>query len=427
MTNRLQIEKEIDEIPEKPARFETFLIRSAGINDFTHGIFKYPCKFIPHIPRWAIKKYADHTNKKYGVLDPFAGSGTSLVESVRFGLPSYGIDPDPLSQLLIKVKTTTISKEEIRQINRLLTQIISDFKKTGLHPETIPELPNITHWFNADTIEDLTRVKFLIFELQCSNEIKDFFKICLASIIRKVSNADAQSPKPYVTSKVPKTPSNVIELFEKTLRVQLKKLKEFSLEAYGEPAKIVGNDAKNINTNYFMENPINLAITSPPYINAFDYVRSLRLENAWLDLVDLKNLSKCREIQVGTEQIPASIYNGKPHFLDLSILDEKILDIFNKDKKRAHVVHKFFTDMEANISNVYESLEDGGHYCIVVGDSNIRGTFIPTHEILIEIGKRNGFKLVDLFAYVIKNRYLRIPRQGKGGLIKTDWVITLEK
>ena len=64
---------------------------------------------------------------------------------------------------------------------------------------------------------------------------------------------------------------------------------------------------------------------------------------------------------------------------------------------------------------------------IVVGNSTIRGIDVPTNELLLEIAKINGFDLENMFSYVIKNRYLRIPRSGKGGLIKKDWVIDLVK
>lgn len=70
---------QVKEIPEKIDFNATLEIISNDVSYFTHGFFKYPCKFIPHVPRWAILKYS----KPYDlVLDPFAGSGTALVEAV---------------------------------------------------------------------------------------------------------------------------------------------------------------------------------------------------------------------------------------------------------------------------------------------------------------------------------------------------------
>ena len=83
--------------------------------------------------------------------------------------------------------------------------------------------------------------------------------------------------------------------------------------------------------------------------------------------------------------------------------------------------------MQQNIETIHKSLIKGGYYCIVVGDSVIRNINVPTSRILIEIAKREGFKLVNDFSYVIRNRYLRIPRAGKGGFIPVDYVLVFQK
>jgi len=101
--------------------------------------------------------------------------------------------------------------------------------------------------------------------------------------------------------------------------------------------------------------------------------------------------------------------------------------ISESDRKRAFVVLKFFEDMTKNIMAVKKLLRPNSHYVIVVGDSEIRRVNIPTHEILVDIAEQNGLKLDNVFSYIIKNRYLRIPRSGRGGLIKKDWVIDLVK
>ena len=58
----------VDELPEEISFNSTLEIASNNVNRYTHGFFKYPCKFIPHIPRWAIKKY---TSERDTVVDPF--------------------------------------------------------------------------------------------------------------------------------------------------------------------------------------------------------------------------------------------------------------------------------------------------------------------------------------------------------------------
>jgi hypothetical protein len=411
----------VDEIPLQPELNATYSIESNNITAYTHGFFKYPCKFIPHIPRWAIKRYL--RNNKDGLLDPFCGSGTSLVEGVIHKKNSYGIDIDPFSRLLAEVKATPFTTKEIAELQKI-TQTIKDRLERQEGPLFIPDIPNIEKWFTKKAINDLARLKAEIdHATEKNNKSRNFLYIVLASIIRKVSNADAQSPKPYVSTRFKRDGMNAIETFFSQYEKFFERIREFSSRDGLGKAYIIGVDGRNINRS--IKGKIRLAVTSPPYINAFDYVRSLKLENLWLGLSEYDDLVELRPKYVGTENI--SIDSKEiPQFEHLNL--QKILKAIHKaDKKRAWVVQKFFQDMATNISQVYETLQKDGCYTIVIGESRIRGFRIPTHKILSDIAIQKGFKLDTTFSYEIKNRYLRFPRQGRGGFIKKDWVVSLVK
>jgi hypothetical protein len=170
---------------------------------------------------------------------------------------------------------------------------------------------------------------------------------------------------------------------------------------------------------------VQLAITSPPYINAFDYVRSLKLENYWLGLVDDASMLNLRKGSVGTESLSQSDIDATIHYP--SLLTSTLDAIRPLDKKRALVVNKYFQDMRLNLLDVHRLLEPGSRYVVVVADSEIRGVHVQTRKILSEIASSIGLTEETYFGYTIENRYLRIPRQGKGGLMKVDWVLVLRK
>ena len=169
---------------------------------------------------------------------------------------------------------------------------------------------------------------------------------------------------------------------------------------------------------------VTLAVTSPPYINAFDYVRSLRLENAWLGFYGDSSIIDIKRKQIGTETVSVKDYS-KISPTGIPKLDKIVSKISKTDQKRAFVVQKFFLDMSENLTQVKKLLKKNSHYVIVVGVSNIRGTRVPTNELLAEIAKIHGYSLENMFSYIIKNRYLRIPRSGRGGLIEKDWILDL--
>ncbi len=408
---------EVAELPEEISFNSTLEITSNNVNRYTHGFFKYPCKFIPHIPRWAINKY---TKEGDTVLDPFAGSGTTLLESVILKRNSLGIDFDNFSHLLCKTKTKSLTKKEIEELESIKSDL---FENNGL--ADLPDIHNLEHWFPKKNIELLRVLKTNIERFKRKEKIYNFLLVCFATTIRKGSFADKSSPKPYVSTRIKKEPEDVKIAFFKIFENHLKDIREFSKLKLGK-ARMISDDARKIHDES-LYNSIDLAVTSPPYINAFDYVRSLRLENAWLGFYGDENIIDVKKRQIGTETISSKKYFHKKPVFGLDKLDILISKIYKVDKKRAYVVYQFFIDMEENIKQIYKLLKTNSHYIIVVGDSNIRSIDVDTHNILMDIAKKNGFDVENLFSYIIKNRYLRIPRKGRGGLIKKDWVIDLVK
>jgi DNA modification methylase len=409
---------QVDSIPIIVDYNSVLEITTRDVGYFTHSFFKYPCKFIPQVPKWAIEKY---TKENDLVLDCFAGSGTTLVEAVMLKRNALGVDFDKLSQLLCLTKTQLLTKKEILNIKKMLNELF--FKNKNIE-QNLPDLHNIEHWFCIETIQELSNLKNNIDSISNKN-IKNFFLVCFASIIKKVSNADENSPKPYVSSRFKKKKYFVKELFLKAVNNYVEVFEKNQNINLGT-TKIISQDARNIG-NKDLKNKIDLAVTSPPYINAFDYVRSLRLENAWLGFFGDSNISTIKKNQIGTETVGAALYKKEILNTGIKSLDKILIKISLVDKKKAYVVLKYFQDMEANIVSVKDLLKVNAHYVIVVGDSVIRDIEVPTHKILIEIAEKNGLILENTFSYIIKNRYLRIPRADRGGFIKYDWIIDLKK
>jgi len=383
---------------------------------YTHSFFKYPARFIPEIPNWFLRNF---TKEGDNILDCFCGSGTSLVEASLLNRVPLGIDFDPFSQLLTIAKTTQLSKRDISYIKKNYPSLMKE--NSSSKP---PKINNLDHWFQKDNIKRLSNLIANIQTAKFPNiRIKNFYLITFAAIIRGSSLADDVSPKPYISSKIKKIPKNSFQLFEKEIHKNLDAYKDESLTS-PYVAKIIGNDARSkIEHN----KKINHVVTSPPYINAFDYVRVLRLENIWLGHFEDSEIPNHKKSQIGNEVISSIKYKIRPSKINIKVLDSKINSIYKVDKKRAHIVLNYFVDMKQNFKEIYSSLRKGGHFCIVVGDCSIREINIETHKFFILMLKQIGFKKVKHFSYKIKNQYLRIPRNGMGGIIKSDHVIVVKK
>ena len=392
----------------------------------THNFFnKYPTRYIPHIPKWAISKYLD--GSKDGILDPFSGSGTTMVEAVIAGKQAYAIEIDPFGRMLSLVRSTPLSQKQITTIEKIAKNIKHHVQSNFTEDLWIPHISNISLWFSKKAIHDLSQIHFLIKNNSNSDAmINNFFFVAFGSVIRKASNAENGSPKPYVSKRFPKAPVDVNQLFSKRLDQYIDRMKQFSSLHYGRlgRAYLIGEDARRIDT-YSFPGPINLIMTSPPYLNAFDYVRALKLENLWLGLADEDTLRQIRTCYIGRESVGRE--NGeKPRHWHIQ-LNLALLEIYKKDPKRAWVVYRYFEEMEPIFKQLYNLLPKNGVFCLVVGENSIRDIKITTPSFLIDIAQNIGFRLETLFRYIIRDRYLHIPRNGKGGLISKDWVIVLRK
>jgi DNA modification methylase len=394
---------------------------------------------IEHIPRWAIKSHLDK-EKNGTVIDPFCGSGTTLVEGMLEGHNVVGIDIDPLSALISKVKTTSVDIFKLNEISRWLVKSIKRRKKGAFKPEC----ETIEHWFDKQTTDKLSLIRTLINEIPerfgRSNKIKDIqdlLLVCFSSIIRRVSKADNESQKTYVSHTKVKEPEEPIDLFISKIDFFKERIKEFSETVNPKLRNRILCSSNTDSLDVKLKGQkIDLVITSPPYIKAIDYIYNQMVELFWVgDIFGLQTQTKQNKKKrhyIGTKhihKIEFAKYNPLNYSLGIKKLDYKIKEVFTKDKKNGHkhayVTFKYFMEMEKHFKEVSKFLDKGLHYIIIVGNSTVSNVLFNTADFLVEISERNGFKLENRWGYKIKNRYMRFDRKGRGGIIEIDWVLDL--
>ena len=156
----------------------TFL--DVSTRKYTHAIHLYPARMHPEIARKVISKYAK--KKSDIVLDPFMGSGGILLESILNGNNAVGIDINPFAVLLSKVKTTPITKNLTKELDKIL----KNSKNKKHYPDCLPTDYDLKQWFNPGTLKILATLKHSIFNIR-DKDTRDFFKICLSLTVRKSS------------------------------------------------------------------------------------------------------------------------------------------------------------------------------------------------------------------------------------------------
>jgi len=380
--------------------------------------------------------------KNKNILDPFCGSGTTLVEGVLAGYNVIGIDIDPLSAMISKVKTTRVNEKELEKISVWLIKEIKTKKKGTFKPDC----DTIEHWFTKDAIKKLSAIRTLINQIpekfgntKKVKDLQDLFLICFSSIIRRVSNADDESQKTYVSHTKIKEPKEVYSLFFKQLDLFVDRAIKFSATTNSKAKnKIIHTSSSSSLTKKLNGQQIDLAITSPPYIKAIDYIYNQMVELFWIgDLFQMQTQTKqnSKKIEyIGNKQISKAEFNNyTPYNTILSIdkLDEKLQQIYDTDKKNGHkhsyVTFKYFAEMEKHFVEMSKLLNKKIHYVMVIGGNNVSDIFIDTADFIIDIAERNSFRIANKWGYKIKNRFMRFDRKGRGGIIEIDWVLDFEK
>jgi hypothetical protein len=360
-------------------------------------------------------------HRRLTVLDPFMGSGTTAVEAALQGIDAFGLELDPFARLVTEVSTRPYSESELSRLQALKSTVANTWKSITPDSSLAPRLTGIERWFDGEKFDELLSLKSAVYECAASNTDLDFFRVVLADVIRPCSKAERQSLKPYISTKYKKVEADVRLTFDKSFDAHLSALREFSTAIRDKPSEFqwVGHNA----TNFHLDNEVDVAITSPPYINALDYIRCIKLESAWVDCSDDTGLRVLRKHQVG-DNARRSI-QIEP-MVD-AVVSETVDLIATTDRVRSETVRAYFQDIANNLRATFRALRTNGVYHMIVGDSVIKGMEVPTHKLIADIAQRCQFEWVGYYRYSIRDHRTSIPRNGQGGKIRDEHVISLLK
>lgn len=405
------------------------LIISKDQSYLTHGIHKFPAKFFPELPRYLIRKYSEPGDS---VLDPMCGSGTTILEAMLNKRKGIGVDIDPIARLITKVKTTPITRDSLETASEILEQQVRKLDNSAKYNPSIPEFHYRDNWFRSFVLRELGIIRDNILTIKKHthishiNDIVDFFHVIMSSIIRDVSNADPHCTRTVLRKNVRKKilPGGTIEKFFQRLTHQNHEMKQFSKilnDSEYFPTRLPEGTALATGLD---DVSIDLAVTSPPYINAVDYPRTHQLEMYWLGLLGDGPLSKVKRNYIGTE----TVY--KDEYRELQVSGYKTLDpvlekIYKLDPRRAYIAYKFFEDMKHQLHEMMRILKPGSRYCVAIGNNLMRGVRVKSHEILAEIAESDvGFELETQFFSKLIRHFIRIPRKER---MVGEWILVLRK
>ncbi|HEV2618756.1 MAG TPA: DNA methyltransferase [Acidobacteriaceae bacterium] len=383
------------EVSAHPARAETWvssaLAESLAAVDWTfpergrghdiESLHPYPAKFISEIPSAILDSLRPPAHTL--VFDPFCGSGTTLLAAQKRGLPSVGVDLNPIACLISRVKTSPTPFGLEADAVAILEEARNDTNPA------IPAIPNLDHWFEP-SVQIAVAGLVAAIARRIGSPTFDTLRLALSSILVRVSNQDSDTRYAAVVKDV--GAEHTYRTFKAAVAKLAKALEERSWATTA--CEVIESDVLAVKPEAIVGR-VGVVITSPPYPNAYEYWLYHKYRMWWLGFDPLA--------------VKAAEIGARAHF-------------FKRDR---HTEGHFREQMRGVFALIDAVLEPGGVVCFIVGRSKIHGVTVDNAETVRDVGEEAGL--------LLETRIERVIAQGRKSFnlshanIKTESVVVLRK
>ena len=254
-------------------------------------------------------------------------------------------------------------------------------------------------------MNNLLKIKQFILDLQEKNDpCFPFFKLALGSILIRSSRLTRSPSLGYPRKEKIVSPNDPYIFYIEKISQIISDLEWAQKNTKNTTeCQIINGDSRKIKE---YGHKIDMAITSPPYVNGMDYVINYKIENAWLDFAktygELKELKDkmfvCDNVSKSLFRNYTPQYKGDPWLDEISeSIQKRIEQKGNYRRNDMHnLVRRYFDDIFPVLENVYNNLRSGGKFHIVIGDSLIAGIYVPADLLIGRMGANIGFKFEEV-------------------------------
>ncbi len=330
------------------------------------------------------------------VLDPMCGSGVVIRQSALLGHNARGFDIDPLAVLMSKVWTR---KGKHAALCDIAASLIARAKRLGRFSHlNLPWIAAcsetrafVEYWFAEPQRSDLARLAWEIKRLSKRNDDWQCHALQLALsriIVTKHVGAslawDVSHSRPHRTRDC-----NDYEVYEGFQKAAARLAVLLDDEPLPKSGTVERGDCRNL--TMVRRGSVDAVVTSPPYLNAIDYLRGHKLSLVWMGHT-IPALRHIRAGAVGTERAgPQSISESD----EAAELENAVRSIRKLPQRQRSIVHKYARDAALMMAEMKRVLTPDGLMVIVLGDSKLRDVPVYNSRIFKHIAAQNGFLLKE--------------------------------
>jgi tRNA G10 N-methylase Trm11 len=379
-----------------------------------HGLHPYKGKFYPQLARAILN--ARGVSATGRVLDPFAGSGTTLIEASLLGQGGRGLDANPLGVLVANTKLKSLSADPER-LSVLLRRLETALPRNGM---PLPD-PYLERWFPPSNLQFLLRVMRGIEEL-ADPLARAFALVCLSSVLRTCSWQEPSQIRVYRR----KSDTDIRSLekeFYRALEDGLEQMAATQLvldkEGVGpRDSWAIFGDARRADQQ--TRGRFDAVVTSPPYANALPYIDTDRLSLRAFSLLDSSGQRGAEERLIGNREISDRQLSQLDVELNHALAEEDLPPVLRKllvatketaaeddagfrKRRTPGLLFAYFRDMKRVLTAVSGLLKPGAPAVFVVGDSTVAGAngerlAVTTADITVQLAERAGLSLEESFS-----------------------------
>lgn len=367
-------------------------------------IHPFPARMAPSLALRALPT----GGKAIRVLDPMMGSGTAIVSARVRGHEGVGVDRDPLAVLIAQASSRDLDVALLKREATKLLNAARDSYRGISQGDAYPLGANedtrkfVRYWFDPLARRQLAA---LTEELNTgAYRLKTFLKIAISRmIITKqggVSLAeDVSHSRPHRTRDF--SPVLPLDLFPRSVAI-IANNAQFQHSNTLPQARAIRGDCRRLP---FEDGEFDYILTSPPYLNAIDYLRGHKLSLVWLGH-QIDDLRDVRSTNIGSDR--GANDEARDHIIDRMVRGAEL------SSKLQNTLRLYARDLESAISEMYRVLKFGGTALFVIGDCTIRGVEVRNSLAIDMIAKEIGFERISRRRRPLRagRRYLPPPSKA---------------